>query len=348
MVGGGTAGHVLPTIPIIEKLKQSDCMVFFIGTRSGLEEELLEGVDVDFIPIPTGKLRRYFSIKNVVDFFGFCFGVVYSLFLIAKIKPEVIFSKGGFVALPVVLAGWMLRVPILAHESDRTPGLANRISMRFLSTYCTSFPSADSFPKNFRHVHTGSPLRAEIENGDVARGKEVLSYVDKKPILVVTGGSLGSKIINQNVRAVLDELLLSFNVLHVCGQGNLMPISKNGYKQIEYVSENWGHILAAADLVITRAGANALFELLAIRKVCIFIPLSKKVSRGDQIDNSHYVIENNFGKVLFEDSLTSESLLEAISSTYRARELFSQSLENFRPLDASTIIYDEILDLVAR
>ena len=164
--------------------------------------------------------------------------------------------------------------------------------------------------------------------------------------MVVTGGSLGSKIINQNVRAVLDELLLSFNVLHVCGQGNLMPISKNGYKQVEYVSENWGHILAAADLVITRAGANALFELLAIRKVCIFIPLSKKVSRGDQIDNSQYVVENNFGMVLFEDSLTSESLLEAISSTYRARELFSQSLKNFRPLDASTIINYEILDIV--
>ncbi len=348
MVGGGTAGHVLPTIPIIEKLRQSGYAVCFIGSRSGLEEDLLESVDVDFFSIPTGKLRRYFSFKNIVDCFSFCFGVVYSLFLITKIKPQVIFSKGGFVALPVVLAGWVLRVPILAHESDRTPGLANRISMRFLSTYCTSFPSTGSSHNQFRHVHTGSPLRAEIESGDVARGKEVLGYVDKKPILVVTGGSLGSKIINQNVRAVLDELLLSFNVLHVCGQGNLMPIAKNGYKQIEYVSENWGHILAAADLVITRAGANALFELLALRKVCIFIPLSKKVSRGDQIDNSQYVVENNFGKVLFEDSLTSESFLEVISSTYRARELFRQSLENFRALDASTIIYDEILDLLAR
>ena len=348
VVGGGSAGHVLPTIPIITKLKDSGYKVCFIGSRSGMEERLLVGVCIDFFSIPTGKLRRYFSFQNVLDFFGFCFGVLYSLFIISRIKPSVIFSKGGFVSLPVVLAGWLLRVPILAHESDRTPGLANRISMPFLSTYCTSFPSKEDLNTKFRHVHTGSPVRAEMLLGDRARGKEMLNYVDEKPILIVTGGSQGSEFINQNVRAVLEELLERFNVLHICGQGNLLPINKNGYKQIEYVSKNWGHMLAAADLVVSRAGANALFELLALRKVCIYIPLSKTWSRGDQIDNSQYVVENNFGKVLDEDALTSSSFLEEILKTYKSRESHRQSLEAYSAIDASTMIYDEILDLVGR
>ena len=347
VVGGGTAGHVLPTIPIIAKLKDSGYKVCFIGSRSGMEEGLLAGVGIVFFSIPTGRLRRYFSFQNVLDFFGFCFGVVCSLFIIYRIKPSVIFSKGGFVSLPVVLAGWLLRVPILAHESDRSPGLANRISMPFLSTYCTSFPSKEDLNTKFRHVYTGSPIRAEMLSGNRARGKEVLNYVDEKPILIVTGGSQGSEFINQNVQAVLEELLERFNVLHVCGPGNLLPINKNGYKQIEYVSEDWGHILAAADLVVSRAGANALFEYLTLRKVCIFIPLSRKVSRGDQIDNSQYVVENDFGRVLDEDSLTSDSFLEAIVRTYEARESHKRSLESYSAIDSSTMIYDEILDLMA-
>ena len=346
VVGGGTAGHVLPTIPIIERLLDSGYRVEFIGSRSGLEESLLKNIDINFSSIPTGKLRRYFSFQNVLDFFRFCLGIIHALFIVYRLRPKVVFSKGGFVTLPVVLAAWFFKVPVLAHESDRTPGLANRISLRFLKTYCTSFPIKNSVNSNARVVYTGSPLRSEILFSEAARGKEALNFSDEKPILVITGGSLGSEFINKNVRAILEDLLEVFNVLHVCGLGNFLSIDYNGYKQVEYVSENWGHMLAAADLVVSRAGANALFELLALQKVCIFVPLSRKVSRGDQISNAQYIVENNLGEVLDEEVLTPESFLEAIMQTYRNREKQAQFLKSYSKMDASAMIYDEILALM--
>ena len=347
VTGGGTAGHVLPAIPVIEKCLKAGWKVSFIGSRSGLEETLLSGMEISFFSIPTGKFRRYFTFKNAIDFFSFCLGIVNSLMILIRIKPNVIFSKGGFVSLPVVIAGWLLRVPILAHESDSSPGLANRVSLRFLSTYCTTFPvpsAMDKRPK-YKIVNTGSPIRAEILSGDADRGRELLDFPDNKPLLVVTGGSLGAKFLNDKICQALDPLTKDFNVLHVCGRGNLGSISKSGYIQKEYVSEHWGDFLAAADLVVSRAGANALLELLSLKKVCIFVPLSRRVSRGDQIENAHFVSTNNFGCVVQEEGLTVELFVKEIFKTFSNREMHQKALIEFRPKDASTLIYNEIVEL---
>ena len=347
VTGGGTAGHVLPAIPVIEKCLKAGWKVSFIGSRSGLEETLLSGTEISFFSIPTGKFRRYFTYKNAFDFFSFCLGVVNSLMILIRIKPNVIFSKGGFVSLPVVIAGWLLRVPILAHESDSSPGLANRISLRFLSTYCTTFPTpnASVMMQKYKVVNTGSPIRHEILSGNADRGRELLDFADEKPLLVVTGGSLGAKFLNDKIRQALNPLTKDFNVLHVCGTGNLASIKKSGYIQKEYVAGHWGDFLAAADLVVSRAGANALLELLSLKKVCVFVPLSRRVSRGDQIENARFVSTNNFGCVLQEEGLTVESFLKEIFETFSNREMHQKAMIEFKPKDSSSLIFDEIVEL---
>ena len=347
VTGGGTAGHVLPAIPVIEKCLEAGWKVSFIGSRSGLEETLLSGIELNFFSIPTGKFRRYFTLENVLDFFSFFLGIINSFMIVIRIKPDVIFSKGGFVSLPVVIAGWTLGVPILAHESDSSPGLANRISLKFLKTYCTTFPTVGPPDKRLKYkiVNTGSPIRREILSGDADRGRELLDFSSTKPLLLVTGGSLGAKFLNDKIRQGLDTLTKEFNVLHVCGRGNLAPINKSGYIQKEYVSENWGDFLAAADLIVSRAGANALLELLSLKKVCVFIPLSRRVSRGDQIENARLVSDNNFGCVLQEEELTVELFLDGIFGTFSNRESHQRALAQFRPKDSSALIYKEIVEL---
>ena len=347
VTGGGSAGHVLPAIPVIEKCLKAGWKVSFIGSRSGLEETLLSGIEISFFSISTGKFRRYFTLKNVVDLFSFCLGIVNSLIIMIRIKPDVIFSKGGFVSLPVVIAGWILRVPILAHESDSSPGLANRISLFFLKTYCTTFPTPSAMYKGLKYklVNTGSPIRHEILHGDAKLGRELLDFGDKKPLLVATGGSLGAEFLNDKIRQGLETLTEDFNVLHVCGKGNLAQINKSGYIQKEYVSKNWGDFLAAADLVISRAGANALLELLSLKKVCVFVPLSRRVSRGDQVENARFVSNNKFGCVVQEEGLTVESFIKEIFETFSKRETYQQALNEFRPRDSSALIFKEIVDL---
>ena len=347
VTGGGTAGHVLPAIPVIEECLKAGWKVSFIGSRSGLEETLLSGIELNYFSIPTGKFRRYFTLKNVLDFFSFFLGIINSLMIVIRIKPDVIFSKGGFVSLPVVVAGWVLRVPILAHESDSSPGLANRISLRFLKTYCTTFPTLGALDKRLKYkiVNTGSPIRHEILSGHADRGRALLDFGNTKPLLLVTGGSLGAKFLNDKIRQGLDPLTEDFNVLHVCGRGNLAPINKSGYIQKEYVSDNWGDFLAAADLVVSRAGANAMLELLSLKKVCVFVPLSRRVSRGDQIENARFVSDNNFGCVLQEEELTVDLFLNGITRTFSNRETHQRALAEFRPKDSSALIYKEIVEL---
>ena len=345
VVGGGTAGHVLPAIPVIENCLESGFKVSFIGTSSGLEKGLLEETKVDFFSIPTGKLNRYFTTKNVVEFFGFTAGLFAAFFIILKLKPQVIFSKGGFVSVPVVLVGWLLKVPIVAHESDRTPGLANRIAFPFLSTYCTSFREHNP-SLGVRQIYTGSPIRSEIMRGNSDRGKELLNFRRHKPVLLVTGGSLGSEFLNELVRLTLNELIISFNVYHVCGRGKVVETEDESYKQVEYVSEGWGDILASADVVVSRAGANALFELLSLKKVCLFIPLSRKASRGDQIDNALYAFENKFSNVKEEEGLTSNIFFQEVLDTYKNRIDYLDALEEFQVPAAADLIFQEISILI--
>ena len=341
VTGGGTAGHVVPAIPVIERLLEDDIRISFVGSKSGLEERLLESIRVDFHAITTGKLRRYFSVENLLDFFRVFVGIAQAFNLLRKLKPMVVFSKGGYVAFPVVVGAWLNRIPVVAHESDVTPGLANRLSLPFIRSLCLNFPNKQIRAK--RVLMTGTPLREHLMNGDAGRGRVFLGVGSDLPILLVVGGSLGAQSINDAVRDVVTGLTQQFFVVHVCGPGNvLVELSNSRYRQFEYINEEWGDVLAAADLVVSRAGANALFELLALRKTNLLIPLSRKASRGDQIENAVMAESHGWSLVLWEENLNPASLMAAIEFIQRDPDYWRKNLNEFQVPDSVNLIYEEL------
>ena len=345
VVGGGSAGHVLPAVPVIQACLARGDEVTFVGTRTGLEEDLVKDLPITFYGISAGKLRRYFSWQNFTDVLRIGRGVIQSLALLRRVKPQVVFSKGGFVSFPVVVAAWLLRVPVVAHESDLTPGLANRLITPFAARLCTSFPV--QMDASAKVVHTGTPLRDEILNGDVERGRSFLGVSAEQPILLVTGGSLGAERLNEAVHAALEKLTVSFFVVHICGPGKTIAHADQNYLQLEYVREGWGDIIAAADLVVSRAGANALFEWLALAKVHLLVPLSAAVSRGDQVENAQFAAKQGLSEVLAEEALTPEGLFNAVHALYTERESYRSRMQELALPDATTAIIEQ-LDAVAR
>lgn len=343
VVGGGSAGHVIPALPVIAALKRRGAEVSFVGTYSGLEAELVADAGVDFYPISAGKLRRYWSWQNFSDLFRILRGVLQAWRLIGRLRPQVVFSKGGFVSFPVAFAAWLRRIEVIAHESDLTPGLANRLVLPFVKTLCVSFAQTRVGNTKARVRHTGTPLREAIVNGDAAAGRRALGLQDGQQLLIVTGGSLGADALNAVVRQALDDLTARFVVLHVCGSGKLADIERPGYIQREYVSDGWGDLLAAADVVLSRAGANALFELLALNKLNLLVPLSAAASRGDQIDNAAIAEDAGYSKVLSEQDLSPATLVAALDELVQQRADYQQALAQFEVPDATAAIVEEIL-----
>ncbi len=343
MTGGGTAGHVLPAVPVMAALREHGCEVAFVGSTSGLEEGLLAGEDVRYFGIASGKLRRYFSLENLLDAFRVLRGIVDAYRVLGRYRPDVVFSKGGFVSFPVVFAAWLRRIPVVAHESDLTPGLANRLALPFLRTLCVNFP--DTRPGRFsgRVVHTGTPIRSALLAGDRERGRRLLGIEDARPVLLVTGGSLGADPLNAAVRDALPQLLEHMHVIHVCGPGKTAPLTLPGYQQFEYVRDEWGDMLAAADVVLSRAGANTLFELLCLRKLNLLVPLSKRASRGDQLENAAYAEARGLSLVIEEEALTEAALLAAIDRLLAEKDERLERLRGFEVPDAVTLLRDEIL-----
>ena len=347
VTGGGTAGHVIPSIPIIQRLLDDGLEVSFVGSTSGLEELLIEGLDIPFYGITTGKLRRYFSLENLVDGFRVFKGISQAFSLIRRVKPVVVFSKGGYVAFPVVFAAWLNRVPVVAHESDLTPGLANRLCLPFIKSLCLNFPETSVRTRNV--LVTGTAVRPDLLNGDAERGRKWLAAPPDSRILVVVGGSLGAAAINTVVRESLARLCESYFVVHVCGANQVdNAYDRPNYAQYEYVSEEWGDVLAAADLVISRSGANALYELLALKKVNILIPLSRRASRGDQIENATMAERRGWSFVVPEETLNSVSLLNAVEFVERDRDYWLTNLQTFEAKDSVTLIYEELARVARR
>lgn len=341
VVGGGSAGHVLPAVAVIEHLQAAGHEVRFVGTRSGLEARLLENVAVRFHAVAAGKLRRYWSWRNFTDVLKVIAGFVEASALLLRWRPHVVFSKGGYVALPVVIAAWCQRIPVVAHESDLTPGLANRLSLPFLRTLCVSF--AETLPyvtrKGLELRHTGTPLREEILNGDAARGRAALGVAQDQPILLITGGSLGADILNHVVREALPELLDAYLVVHVCGPGKALSIAPDPrYVQREYVTSGWGDLIAAADIVVSRAGANVLFELFALGKVNVLVPLSRDASRGDQIENASLAQAAGRSVVVEEAALDAGTLIAAVQAAQANATSMREALEAFETPDAARAI----------
>lgn len=347
MTGGGTAGHVTPNIALFGKLKQMGYEIFYIGTKAGMEKDLIEREHIPYLKISAGKLRRYLDIKNITDLFKITAGFFESLSVIKKIKPDIVFSKGGFVSCPVVWAAKICGIPVIIHESDMTPGLANKLSMPFASKICYTFPETKKYIKSDKSIFTGIPVRNELKKGSAAKGRSICSFSQNKPVIVVIGGSLGSEKINKAVRSSISDILKEFNLCHICGKNNIDRTLNNlaGYKQFEYVKEELPHIFAMADLVISRAGATTIFEILNLKKPNILIPLSKQASRGDQILNAGSFKRQGYSYVLNEENLNHKTLIEAIHTVYKNKSAYIKAMENTPIKDSVDIIADLIQNL---
>lgn len=319
--GGGTAGHVNPNLALIEVLQKDDWEIHYIGSETGIEKEMIHSIQIPFHPITCGKFRRYFSWKNFIDPFKILIGCMQAYCILGKIKADVVFSKGGFVAFPVVLAAWLRKIPIIAHESDLSPGLANRLCFPFVNKICITFEGAKNFFKNTKKIAvTGTPIRSELFKGSKQKGLELCGFNEAKPCLLIMGGSQGSIRLNKIIRVSLNLLQNKYQIIHLCGKGNIdKQLHMPGYYQVEYAKETLADLFAASDIIISRAGANALYEILALEKPHVLIPLSLKASRGDQIQNALYFKEQGISHVIEDEMLTKEILLEEVEKVYNQK-----------------------------
>lgn len=339
--GGGSAGHVTPNLALMERLRSEGYNIEYIGSADGIERELVEKTGVSYHPISCGKLRRYFDIKNFSDPFRVIKGVFQSRRIIKKLKPDAVFSKGGFVSVPVVIAS-RGKAPIITHESDYTPGLANRINGRFADKICVTFEDTLS-SVGAKGVFTGTPIRPELYKGNAKRGLEFAGLNGSKPVLLIMGGSLGAQAINQCVRETLPKLLRSYDVIHLCGKGKLdASINEEGYRQYEYISEQLPDLLACADMILSRAGANAVFEFLALCKPAMLVPLPLSASRGDQLLNAGYFARKGYAMTIEQEKLTPETLLDALNDLYDRRLSFISTMSADEKADGT----DEVLCVI--
>ena len=336
LTGGGTAGHVTPNLALIPVLKEHGYEIQYIGSYHGIEKELIEKEGIPYTGISSGKLRRYFSFKNFSDPFRILKGYSQARHFLKKEKPDVIFSKGGFVSVPVVLAAKHLHIPAIIHESDMTPGLANKLCIPSAKKVCCNFPETMKYLPADKAVLTGSPIRRELLNGSPLAGYQFTGFSSEKPVLLIIGGSLGSVKVNQAVRSILPELLKTWQVVHLCGKGNLdlSLDTLDGYVQYEYISSELKDLFAMSDLMISRAGANSICEILALRKPNILIPLSAAASRGDQILNANSFKKQGFSEVIQEEELTDNALLSFINQVYSHRQDYIHAMDKSKTADA--------------
>ena len=347
LTGGGTAGHVTPNIALLPGLKNLGYDIHYIGSYEGIEKNLIEQFGIPYHGISSGKLRRYFSVQNFTDPFRVLKGFGEARKLIKSLKPDVIFSKGGFVSVPVVLAGKQCHVPTIIHESDMTPGLANKLSIPSATKVCCNFPETLTHLPKEKAVLTGSPIRKELLIGDRAAALKFCGLTDGKPVILIIGGSLGSVVVNNAVRAILPELLKDFQVIHLCGKGKIDESLQNlkGYVQFEYIQDELKDLFALSDLVISRAGANAICELLALHKPNLLIPLSANASRGDQILNARSFERQGYSVVLEEEELTSSVLLDAVLKLYREKDAYIKAMQQSKQQDSVQTILDLIQEV---
>lgn len=344
LTGGGSTGHVSVNLALIPLLKENGWDIHYIGSKTGIEKELVENIDgVKYHSISTGKLRRYFSFENFLDIFRIIGGVFQSIYKIFKIKPNIVFSKGGFVSVPVILGGWMNRIPVISHESDLTPGLANRLVQPFVKLIFTTFPETSSYIKSGKGVFLGPVIRDGLKNGNAAGGKKWLGIKNDKATLLVMGGSLGAEYLNNLVRDNLDDLLPKYNIIHACGKDSVdNNILREGYYQFEYINEELKDIMEYADIAISRSGANAIFEFLYHKIPMLLIPLPSSRSRGDQIDNAKSFVKNGFAEMIEEENLNNNNFLKIIDKLDEEKENYQNNMKRYKLGDTLSVIYNKI------
>ena len=348
LTGGGTAGHVTPNIALIPRLKELGYEISYIGSLDGIEKKLIEELGIPYYGISSGKLRRYFDLKNFSDPFKVLKGYAQSRKLLKQLKPDVVFSKGGFVTVPVVTAAKSCKIPAIIHESDMTPGLANKLAIPSATKVCCNFPETLKHLPEDKAVLTGTPIRQELLSGDKLEALKFCGFTVGKPVIMIIGGSLGAAAVNDSMRKILPALLKDFQVVHLCGKGKLDESLQNteGYIQFEYIKKELADLFALADIVVSRAGANAICEILALQKPNLLIPLSAKASRGDQILNARSFEKQGYSMVLEEEEITDEKLLETIHTLYEKRDDFTAVMKQSNSIDSITKITTLIEDCV--
>ena len=347
LTGGGTAGHVTPNIALIPELRNKGYEIAYIGSYDGIEKKLISELGIPYYGISSGKLRRYFDLKNFSDPFRVQKGFHEAVSILKELKPDVIFSKGGFVAVPVVGAARRLHIPCVIHESDMTPGLANRLCIPSAAKVCCNFPETVSSLPAQKAVLTGTPIREELFHGDAEKGRAFCGFTADKPVLLSIGGSLGAAAVNERLRGILPDLLPDFQVVHLCGKGKTDESlsATPGYVQFEYIKEELPDLFAMADVVLSRAGANAICEISALKKPNLLIPLSAKASRGDQILNARSFEKQGFSMVLEEEECTGPVLLRAIHELYENRQKYIDQMAGSSHIDSIRKITETIVSV---
>lgn len=344
LTGGGTMGHVTPHLAIIPKLLEAGYDIHYVGTANGMEAPKMQSVEgVTYHAVKSGKLRRYFSWQNFTDVFRVIAGAFQSAHLMGKLKPDVVFSKGGFVAVPVVVGAWFHRIPVLCHESDLTPGLANKLCKPFAKRFATTFPECAEALGSKAEM-TGTPLRPELFAGSREKGLSFLGFDGKKPVLLMMGGSSGAQAVNAALRGALGTLTETFDIAHICGKGNLDASLEGtpGYTQVEFLDADLPDVLACTDMVLSRAGANALCEFQALCRPMLLVPYPKGASRGDQILNAQSLQKRGLCHILYQENMTPETLIQAIAETWEDRDTLTENLRNAPPADGSARVLELI------
>lgn len=346
LTGGGTAGHVTPNIALLPALKEAGYEITYVGSYDGIEKKLIGDFDIPYTGISTGKFRRYLDIKNLTDPFRVIKGYREARKYLKEFMPDVVFSKGGFVSVPVVRAAHSLKIPCIIHESDMTPGLANKLCIPVAHKVCCNFPETIKLLPEEKAVLTGSPIRKELTQGNKIAGLDMCGFSGNKPVIMVIGGSLGAANVNKAVRDALPQLLTDFQVVHLCGKDKVDNLLLNtpGYKQFEYVKAELKDLFAMADIVISRAGANAICELLALKKPNILIPLPAASSRGDQILNAKSFESQGFSIVVDEEVLTTKLLVDKVQELYFNRQTYADTMSKSGQMDSIATIMNLIND----
>ena len=345
--GGGTVGHVSVNLSLIPTALEKGHQVFYIGSKNGIEREMIESQlsNIKYYPISSGKLRRYLSFENAKDVFKVLKGILDARRVLKKEKPDLLFSKGGFVSVPVVIAARSLNIPTIIHESDLTPGLANKISLKFSKKIYTTFEDTLKYLPKDKADFVGATIREDLKEGNQQKGYEITGFDSDKKVLLVMGGSLGSKKLNDIIRENLEALLHDYQLIHLTGHGLVDESYKQkGYIQYEFVKEELTHLLSITDTVVSRAGSNAIYEFLTLRIPMLLIPLGLDQSRGDQIDNAKYFESKGYGKMIPEDQLTQFKLLEQLKQIESHRTDITHQMESYKESYTKEDLFNKILN----
>lgn len=345
LTGGGTAGHVTPNLALIPELQKRGIAVEYIGTQKGMERGLIEETGVPYHVISAGKLRRYLDKENLTDMAKIVKGTLEARRILKKVRPGVVFSKGGFVSCPVVWAAKSLKIPVIIHESDMTPGLANRLSQKSAKKIAYTFPETEKYLPADKRVLTGLPIRTSLLSGSGEEGRKICGFHSEKPVLLVMGGSQGAGVLNDVIRRNLKTLLEKYQICHLCGKGNVKEeLQEDGYYQCEYASDELPHLMQMSDLFLSRAGATAIHEMLFVGRPMVLVPLSKAASRGDQILNADSFQKRGFAEVIPEEELTDERLIKTLDKTFENRLEMEQNIKKAEGVNGLS----EVLSLILK